>query len=378
MTDEAASTPDSPQLEQTHRIAMVVPRYTPFIGGTERHVAELSIRLAARGHRVEVLTTDPNRELATVERMDGVLVRRFRTTPRGGDHFFAPRLAKSLSRRRFDLVHVQGVHSALAPLAMIAATARGLPYIVTFHTGGHPSRLRRRLRGVQWRALAPLLKRAAGLVAVSRFEQAMFADALGVPTDRIRLIPNGADMPAHSEGVEETPDLIVSVGRLEWYKGHHRAIDALPHLLQRRPDARLAIIGSGPIQEELRARAADLGVGDRVSIRSFAPDDRTAMADQLGSAALVVLLSEYEAHPIAIAEALGLGRRVLVADTSGLSDFIADGVAQGVPLDLPPDRLALALDAALGANLPTEIRSLPTWHGTVEALEALYQAATQL
>ena len=356
---------------------MVVPRYSPFIGGTERHVAELSIRLAARGHHVEVLTTDPNRELATVEMIDGILVRRYRTVPSGGDHFFAPGLTRSLSTRRFDLVHVQGVHSVLAPLAMLAATARGLPYVVTFHTGGHPSRLRRRLRRVQWRVLAPLLERADGLVAVSRFEQALFADALGVPKDRIRLIPNGADMPAHSEGVRETPDLIVSVGRLEWYKGHHRAIDALPHLLRRRPNARLMVIGSGPIQEELRARAADLGVAGQVSIRSFAPDDRVGMADLLASAALVVLLSEYEAHPIAIAEALGLGRRVLVADTSGLSDFVADGVAQGVPLDLPPDRLAAALDAALGASPPSEIRSLPTWHETVDALETLYQAATQ-
>jgi len=353
---------------------MVAPRFAPYAGGTETHVAEVSSRLAAQGYSVEVLTTDPRHDLARREEMDGVSVLRYPTFPRGGDHYFAPGVARRLSRTRYDLVHVQGSHSLLAPLAMLAARTRGIPYVVTFHTGGHPSGLRRRLRGVQWRAISPLLRGACSLVAVSEFERHLFGRALGMPMYRINLVPNGAEMPRLAP-VAERADLVVSVGRLEWYKGHHRAIDALPALARRRPDARLRIIGDGPIRGALLERAAELGVADRVSIEAVAPGNRAEMAQRVAEAPLLVLLSEYEAHPVAVAEALSLGRRVLVADTSGLSEIAAAGHASSVPLDLAPDALAAAIDLALSQPAPESGRSLPSWDDCAKRLADIYSSA---
>ena len=60
--------------------------------------------------------------------------------------------------------------------------------------------------------------------------------------------------------VTPEPGLVVSVGRIERYKGHHKAIEALPHLLKTRPDARVEILGAGPYEPELRALADELGV----------------------------------------------------------------------------------------------------------------------
>ena len=53
------------------------------------------------------------------------------------------------------------------------------------------------------------------------------------------------------------------------------------------------------------------------------------MAEELSQAALVVLLSEYETHPIAVLEAVALGRPALVAATSGLSESSGTRVGQG-------------------------------------------------
>jgi glycosyltransferase involved in cell wall biosynthesis len=354
---------------------MVAPRFAPYTGGTEMHVAEVSRRLGSLGFSVEVLTTDPRGVLPAREELDGgVRVRRFRTVPPGGDHFFSPSLARHLRRARYDLVHVQGAHSALAPLAMLAARWARVPYVVTFHTGGHPSALRRRLRGAQWRALGPLLRRACALVAVSQFEQRLFADALSLPPDRIRLVPNGAELPI-PEHVDERADLVLSVGRLEWYKGHHRAIDALPDLVRRRPDARLEILGEGPIRDALLARAATLGLADRVQIGSVSPGSRHELAERVAAAALVVLLSEYEAHPVAVAEALALNRRVLVADTSGLSEIAAAGHATAVPVDIAPADLAAAMDAALARPAPARAQALPGWDDTARAVASIYREA---
>ena len=53
---------------------------------------------------------------------------------------------------------------------------------------------------------------------------------------------------------------MLSSGRLERYKGHHRAIEALPLLRSTHPDAHLVILGGGPYEAELRALAERLGV----------------------------------------------------------------------------------------------------------------------
>jgi len=53
------------------------------------------------------------------------------------------------------------------------------------------------------------------------------------------------------------PHLIVSGGRLERYKGHHRAIAALPELIRRVPDARLYVVGTGPYEGEFATPRQD-------------------------------------------------------------------------------------------------------------------------
>ena len=352
---------------------MVCPRFAPFTGGTETHVAEVARRLADLDCQVDILTTDPRGELPAAEQVGPLRLVRRPTFPPGGDHFFSPAVARLIRRSRYDLVHMQGVHSLLAPLTMLAALRAELPYVVTFHTGGHQSRLRRWVRPLQWRALAPLLRRAGALIAVSQFERELFARALGIPVERIHLVPNGAELPVDPLVVED-PDLVLSVGRLEWYKGHHRAIAALPALARRRPGVRLRILGSGPVRQELLDLARRLRVDDRVSIDVIPPGDRTGMAASLASAALVVLLSEYEAHPVAVAEALALGRRVLVARTSGLQEIADAGHATGIALDEAPEVLAGVMDRAMGEPHPEFSQPLPSWDDCAAQIAAIYRS----
>ena len=142
---------------------------------------------------------------------------------------------------------------------MLAALRAGIPYVVTFHGGGHSSRLRNALRGAQQRLLRPLLARAERLVAVAEFEIGHFGERLHLPPERFALIPNGSDLPRVSprSDADEAPagPLIASIGRLERYKGHHRLIAALPLILAAQPDARLWIAGTGPYEDALRALA---------------------------------------------------------------------------------------------------------------------------
>ena len=349
----------------------------PLMGGTETHVHEVSTRLGAAGVDVTVLTTDRSGDLPVEEKLPGYHLRRFPAYPRSRDYYLAPGLARHLLRADdYDVVHIQGVHTLVAPAALAAARRAGIPTVLTFHTGGHPSALRNSIRPLQWWLLAPLLRSDEALVAVSEYERQMFAAVLGETGAAIRLIRNGCDplpVDASAEIPEGSP-LLVSVGRLERHKGHHRILEALPAILAQAPDARLAVIGSGPYEQPLRAMASRLGVSDRVSICAFGPERRGAMGKLVAEADVCCLLSEGESHPVAVLEALGAGTNALVADSAGLSELGRAGLATTIAIEATAEQVAAAALAVAAAPPPQP--ALPSWDDCAEQLHRLYREVT--
>src|SRR5438270_13705225 len=79
-------------------------------------------------------------------------------------------------------------------MTMFAAKRAGIPYVVTFDTGGHSSSRRTLMRGAQWAALRPLLAGAERLIGVSAFEAKSFRERLRLPESRFAVIPNGGQL----------------------------------------------------------------------------------------------------------------------------------------------------------------------------------------
>jgi glycosyltransferase involved in cell wall biosynthesis len=356
------------------RILYATPRYLPFVGGVETHTREVARRISELGHTVAVVTADPSGTLPTLERDGKVQIMRQPAWPRGGDFYVAPGFYTSIVNGQWDIVHCQGVHTFVPPLAIVAARRAGVPSILTFHTGGHSSHLRNAVREAQWRALGPLLRRVDRLVAVSRFEASLFAQQLRIPRERIAVIPNGSSLPRVDARTNRNDTLLVSIGRLERYKGHQRLIAALPEILKRAPSARVRIAGSGPYERELRRLAGELGVADRVDIRAVDGADRTQMAQLVAEASLVTLLSEYEAHPIAVVETLSLGKPVLVNYTSGLAELADDGLVRSVSPSATPVEVADAVVRNVRDPLRVPALDLPTWDACVAALMGVYRS----
>ena len=353
-------------------ILVTCARCYPLMGGIETHVHEVGSRLVAAGHRVTVATTDPSGQLAPRETVRGMDIRRVPAWPANRDYYFAPGMAAAVRDIKPDVVHVQGYHTLAAPIGMGLALRRRIPFLLTFHSGGHSSAARRAIRGGQRALLRPLLVRAAKLIGVSRFEVDFFSAALKLPRERFVHVPNGAEIASlapHQTRDEGT--LVVSVGRLERYKGHHRIIAAMPYLLRDIPDARLRIVGAGPYEATLRAMADASGAAHRISIGAIPPEHRAEMGALMSSAALVVLVSDYEAHPVTVMEALALGRPVLTADTSGFRELAEDGLVETVPTDLDPVDLAAAMARRIRAPGKPAVM-LPDWDPCATRLAGLY------
>jgi glycosyltransferase involved in cell wall biosynthesis len=357
------------------RILMVTPRFLPFTGGTENHVYQVARRLVRRNMEVTVLTADPTGRLPRYEVMDGIRVERVRAWPKNSDLCIAPGIYTSVRRGQWDLIHIQSYHTFVPPLAMLAAWQSHIPYVVTFHGGGHSSSLRNAFRVFQRAILRPLLRRAERLVAVANFEIKVYGRELRVPADRFRLIPNGSDLPK-TQAIPVTGRsgaLIASVGRLERYKGHQRMIAAMPYILKERPDVRLWIAGTGPYEAELRDLAQKNGVVDQVRIQAIPMAERERMASELSQAALFVLLSEFETHPIAVLEAISLGVPALVANTSGLSELSEQGLARGISLQSSSEEIANAVLEQLENPLMPPKIDFSTWDDCAQGLLNLYE-----
>ena len=143
--------------------------------------------------------------------------------------------------------------------------------------------------------------------------------------------------------------------------------------MRRRPDASLLIIGAGPERQALLDQARRLNVADRVEVGAIPGELRGEMARVLASAGLVVLLSEYEAHPVALTEARGLGRPVLVADTTGLRELAATGEATAVAIEASGAEVAEAMDHVMRSP-PQAAAKVVSWDDCAAQLLEVYRS----
>ena len=110
----------------------------------------------------------------------------------------------------------------------------------------------------------------------------------------------------------------------------------------------------------------------RAGTPDLARENRPVLA--LARAGAMVLLSDYEAHPVAVMEALALGRPAVVARTSGLTELEELGWALGVDVDASAEETALAIERQLEDPVRPEVAVLPTWETSVAGVVDVYES----
>ena len=204
------------------------------------------------------------------------------------------------------------------------------------------------------------------LAATERARDSLLLE--GVPPEKVLLAYPGVDVGrfAVPAAADARGHLILSVGRLEWEKGHHdvlRAVAALKRgLVPASEEAvrsmRVLLVGSGPEEHRLRAHAAELGVADAVEIRGVPYDEMPGLYARASALVLASLpRSGCTLHPadiprcfweeqfgLVLAEAMAAGLPMIVS-ASGAIPEIAGEQATHIP---PGDWMAVARALAAG------------------------------
>jgi colanic acid/amylovoran biosynthesis glycosyltransferase len=213
------------------------------------------------------------------------------------------------------------VGSSMAPIG----ARLGIPVFVYFRGFDASKRLRSPLRILSYKAALP---RLAGYFAVSQSLLDNLA-AKGIRHPNAHVIPSGVDTRVFAPG-EKEGGLLLAVGRMIPKKAPETTVAAFARVAAEFPGSRLEMIGDGPLLEAARARAAALGLGERVRFLGMQP--HAAVREKLARAAVLLqhsvvdALGNEEGLPIAIQEAMASGAVVISTRHAGIPDAVESGV----------------------------------------------------
>ena len=206
---------------------------------------------------------------------------------------------------------------------------------------------------------------------------------MGVDTDRFSPAPASPEIRAAlglpTEGVG-----ICSVCRLVTEKGLNELLEAFERISNDHPRTWLAIVGDGPLRDELKSRMRTRNPGGRVFLVGARPHSEVPAF--VNAADIFVLSSYNEGLPNVVLEAMACARPVVATDVGGVSEALEDGVsgtlvpARAVgPLTAALDRLIRSpeLGRAMGNAGRDRIRSEFSWTRTAEGLHAVYSGLVE-
>jgi glycosyltransferase involved in cell wall biosynthesis len=327
-------------------ITYVSPRYPPYIGGVETHVAELTSRASTQFRRVSVVTTDPSGGLPSTQSLGhGLTIFRVRSFAPGENYHFpiSAGFVRILQAHRSPILHLHSIHDVPGPLAAILESKSESSIVFTPHFHGKfSSSLGKLFFEASRPVLSKVMDRVNCIICVSRFEAGIMAEAFPDSAGKIKVIPNGVDSELLSQYSWSPPasPRILFVGRLEKYKNADKILAAFAILKEKQPSLKLTVVGRGPAREELVSQARQLRLGS--SVEWLEGLTKPELYKLYESSTMFVLPSYLEAYGIVVAEAAAVGTPTIVANSSALSEFVMAGLA--TPIE-PPVETGKLVDA---------------------------------
>lgn len=339
------------------KIAILGARsFPPKMSGIDNQVAELSKRLALRGHEIFLFVAEKGK--SKCRGIHAIKIPHIRKE--FGDISLSylsynllsiPYILHYVRKHRIGIIHANNPVSGFA--GSVVKAIAGIPLVYTMR-GTIPDNIRARGRGVA-RMLQLFEKRAlsrADLVTAITGHILKTTGSWYGKRIESRVIPNGIDLAKFRNGkgekirrefgINPKARLLLFIGRLVGVKGIEYLISAMPGILSKFPDTKLLIAGDGPLRQGLERMAEGLGIKDSVIFAG----PRRDVKDFLNASDMLVLPSLHEGFPNVALEAMACGRPVVACRVTSLPEIIDKGIGM-----LVKPRDSKSLESAISALL---------------------------
>ncbi len=282
---------------------------------------------------------------------------------------------------RVDVLHlnVSSRGSTLRKL-IVAAVARlvGVPYVIQLHGGGFDG-FYQDLPGPAKIAVRWFFRGAGQVFVLGEPFRRLVCDDVGIDESRVAILRNAVTVPEHAGvlAAGDEPPMVLFTGRIGPGKGVPELLDALSRLAD--TPWRAVIAGDGDTAGT-RARAAELGLADRIEVRGW--QSRAQVVELLAAASIFVLPSHLEALSVSLLEAMAEGLCCVATPVGAHAEIVDHGdngllVTPG-DVDELTDALRQALTdadlrARLGAAARTRIAETCSTEVVADQLSATYE-----
>lgn len=306
-------------------------------GGSERYLERVGAELARSGVKVTFRTAGYPGAPAAESRAG------MRVSRGGGRLGVYPRAMTAILAARFGRGPLAGINPDV-----VIDTQNGIPFFARWVSPAPVVVLVHHCHKRQWPVagvlmgkvgwfieswLSPRVHRDAQYLTVS-LPSAEDLVSLGVDAARVAVVRAGTDpSPVALPDDHTAPDArrLCVLSRLVPHKQIEHALEVMAQISGTHPDVMLDVIGDGWWSEELRAKASELGIDDRVVFHGHVTEERKHQL--LAGAAVHLMPSRTEGWGLAVIEAAGYGVPTIGYRSSrGLTDSVVDGVT-GVLVD---------------------------------------------
>lgn len=378
------------------KILEVSSFFYPSVGGVERQVEEIAVKLADRNNQVTVFTTNAThgrdvRMQRLDERLNKVEIKRFSYLIKFGHFFrFSPGLAMNLFTKDYDLIHVHNFHDAHLPAAALACLFRRKKLVVTGHNPFVVSSEKRgarlhRLVGLYEKFLRVFTWRIDLYLALLESEKREVMSRFGWSDDKIAVIPNGIQDLFYQEdgrafsfyeewGINPKKwNLIVgTVSRMNYVKGIQNlrlAVNELPKVLF------IFAGGDGGYLDELK-RLYNLNQNVLFTDKYIASEK---VKDFYQAIDIFLLPSVYEPFGMTVVEAMAQAKPVLATSAGGPSEIIPDDAGEIIaPTDLSRWKERIGYyqkhkqDLEAMGESARRAATVYRWENVIDAMEAAF------
>jgi glycosyltransferase involved in cell wall biosynthesis len=309
------------------------------VGGAESFGAAIGKALALRGHSVLLLANRANGALLEgemPERMEArALDRSSRVDPRILSFLFG-----ALRRFRPDIIHAHN-YEANTWARFLGLFAPGVGVVCHIHSSRFVTR---HPRHRVWMDRL-LFRRADAVIVLNEIQAEFVRTRLRVPGGRLHLIPNGIDIARFQPpaGVRGSAHQVVCVASLTEVKNHAGLLRAWAQVAVQRPEARLVLVGDGPLRPALEQQAQRDGIAGSVTFLGALSD----VAPTLWESSVFVLPSQIEALPLSVLEAMAAGLGCIATRVGSIPEILDHGRTGWIVPPGDPAALAEALRDAL-------------------------------